>query len=176
VKGVASEIPGRNGCPPDSDGDGILDPQDACPMVPGPADPDPTKNGCPKARVEKDQIVITERVEFETDSAKLLESSSGILIAVMNVLREHTEIGQVLVQGHTDNVGGPTYNKHLSEQRAKSVVKWLVNHGVDQRRLLDAGYGLERPIDSNKTAAGRQRNRRVEFHILESDGKRVGSQ
>jgi OOP family OmpA-OmpF porin len=176
VKGVASEIPGRNGCPPDSDGDGIFDPQDACPMIPGPADPDPTKNGCPKARVEKDQIVITERVEFETDSAKLLESSNGILIAVMNVLREHTEIGQVLVQGHTDNVGGATYNKHLSEQRAKSVVKWLVNHGVDQRRLLDAGFGLERPIDSNKTAAGRQRNRRVEFHILESDGKRVGSQ
>jgi OmpA-OmpF porin, OOP family len=175
--GVSSDVPGKNGCPVlDSDGDGILDPQDACPTVPGPADPDPTKNGCPKARIEKDQIVITERVEFETDSAKLLESSNGILNAVLNVLAEHPEVGQVLVEGHTDNVGGATYNKHLSEQRAKSVVKWLLQHGVNPRRLLDAGFGLERPIDSNNTAAGRQRNRRVEFHILESDGKRVGSQ
>jgi outer membrane protein OmpA-like peptidoglycan-associated protein len=160
-------VPGRNGCPPDSDGDGIIDPKDACPGIPGPPDPDPTKNGCPKARIEKDQIVITERVEFETDSAKLLESSNGILIAVLNILQEHTELTKVLVEGHTDNVGGAVYNKGLSERRAKSVVKWLVDHGVDKLRLIDAGIGLERPIDTNSTAAGRQRNRRVEFHIVE---------
>jgi OOP family OmpA-OmpF porin len=176
VPGVASEIPGRNGCPPDSDGDGIPDPQDACPTVPGPADPDPTKNGCPKARIEKDQIVITERVEFETDSAKLLTSSNGILVAVLNIMQEHNELTRVLVEGHTDNVGGAVYNKGLSERRAKSVVKWLVEHGIPRARLLDAGIGLERPIDTNSTAAGRQRNRRVEFHILQNDGKQVSNQ
>lgn len=171
--GVPSDIPGRNGCPiKDSDGDGIMDPQDACPTVPGPANADPTKNGCPPARIEKDQIVITERVEFETDSAKLLDSSTGILIAVMNVMKEHTELKRILVEGHTDNVGGAKYNKGLSERRAKSVVKWLVDHGVEAGRLLDAGIGLERPIDTNSTSAGRQRNRRVEFHILETEGKR----
>ena len=165
--GVRSEVPGRNGCPPDSDGDGIIDPKDACPGIPGPPNADPTKNGCPPARIEKDQIVITERVEFETDSAKLLESSNGILIAVMNILREHTELTKVLVEGHTDNVGGAVYNKGLSERRAKSVVKWLVDHGVEKSRLIDAGIGLERPIDTNSTSAGRQKNRRVEFHIVE---------
>jgi OOP family OmpA-OmpF porin len=169
--GVRSEVPGRNGCPPDSDGDGIIDPKDACPGIPGPPDPDPTKNGCPKARIEKDQIVITERVEFETDSAKLLESSNGILVAVMNILKEHDELTKVLVEGHTDNVGGAVYNKGLSERRAKSVVKWLVDHGIDRLRLIDAGIGLERPIDTNSTAAGRQRNRRVEFHIVAGDAK-----
>jgi OOP family OmpA-OmpF porin len=175
--GVASNEPGRNGCPVrDSDGDGIMDLQDACPTVPGPADPDPTKNGCPKARIEKNQIVITERVEFETDSAKLLNSSTGILIAVLNVLQEHGELSKVLVEGHTDNVGGATYNKGLSERRARSVVTWLVEHGVPKQRLLDAGFGLERPLDTNDTAEGRQRNRRVEFHILESDGKPVENQ
>jgi outer membrane protein OmpA-like peptidoglycan-associated protein len=166
--GVATDDPNTNGCPPDSDGDSILDPKDACPTVPGPPDPDPKKNGCPKARIEKDQIVITERVEFETDSAKLLGSSNGILIAVLNVLNEHPEITKLLVEGHTDHVGGPAYNKQLSERRAKSVVKWLVEHGVPQPRLLDAGFGLSRPLDTNHTAAGRQRNRRVEFHIVET--------
>lgn len=171
--GVRSDIPGRNGCPIlDSDGDGILDPQDACPTVPGPANADPEKNGCPPARIEKDQIVITERVEFEFDSAKLRDSSTGILIAVLNILKEHTELKRVLVEGHTDDVGGAKYNKSLSERRAKSVVKWLVDHGVESDRLLDAGIGLERPIDTNDTAAGRQKNRRVEFHILERDGER----
>jgi len=171
VPGVPSDIEGRNGCPIlDSDGDGINDPQDACPTVPGPANPDPEKNGCPPARIEKDQIVITERVEFKTDSAELLGSSTGILTAVMNILKEHTELKRVLVEGHTDNVGGARYNKGLSERRARSVVKWLVEHGVEPHRLLDAGIGLERPIDTNETSAGRQKNRRVEFHILE--GKR----
>lgn len=171
--GVPSDIEGRNGCPiKDSDGDGILDPQDACPTVPGPANADPEKNGCPPARIENDQIVITERVEFKTDSAELLGTSTGILTAVMNILKEHTELKRVLVEGHTDNVGGARYNKGLSERRAKSVVKWLVEHGVEPHRLLDAGIGLERPIDTNNTAAGRQKNRRVEFHILESAGSR----
>ncbi|HEX4354342.1 MAG TPA: OmpA family protein, partial [Polyangiales bacterium] len=173
VPGVASSVPGRNGCPPDSDGDGIFDDEDACPTVPGPRDPDPAKNGCPKARVEKNQIVITERVEFETDSAKLLASSSGILNAVLDVLNQHPEISQLLVEGHTDNVGAASYNKGLSERRARSVVTWLVEHGIPRTHLLDAGFGLERPIDTNSTAAGRQRNRRVEFHILERDGKPV---
>jgi OmpA-OmpF porin, OOP family len=170
VPGPASDVPGHNGCP-DTDGDTIIDPVDACPTVPGPADPDPTKNGCPKARIEKDQIVITERVEFKTDSAELLPSSSGILEAVLTILREHDELTKVLVEGHTDNVGDPAYNKRLSDRRAKSVVSWLVSHGVPKERLDSAGLGLERPIDSNSTAAGRQRNRRVEFHIVESADK-----
>jgi outer membrane protein OmpA-like peptidoglycan-associated protein len=172
LPGVRSPVPGHNGCP-DQDGDGIIDPQDACPTVPGPADPDPAKNGCPPARIEKNQIVITERVEFETGSDKLLGSSTGILVAVLNILQEHGELGKVLVEGHTDNVGGAVYNKGLSERRAKSVVAWLVAHGVPKVRLLDAGFGLERPLDTNDTAAGRQRNRRVEFHIVESGGKPV---
>jgi OOP family OmpA-OmpF porin len=166
LPGPRSSEPGHNGCP-DSDGDTIIDPQDACPTIPGPPDPDPTKNGCPKARIEKDQIVITERVEFVTDSDKLLGSSTGILIAVLNILQEHDELTKVVVEGHTDNVGGAVYNKGLSERRASSVVRWLVAHGIPEERLLKTGFGLERPLDTNDTAAGRQRNRRVEFHIVD---------
>ncbi|MEY4583003.1 MAG: hypothetical protein RL701_7706 [Pseudomonadota bacterium] len=178
VPGTANDDPAKNGCPlmlmdRDEDGDGILPPLDACPAWPGPAHDDPTTNGCPLARIEKDQIVITERIEFEFDSATLLTASSGVLTAVLNVLREHPELNVVLIEGHTDSIGDATYNKVLSEQRAAAVRSWLITHGVDSARLLDAGFGLKRPIDTNDTAEGRQRNRRVEFHIIERDGKRL---
>ena len=58
-------------------------------------------------------------------------------------------------------------NKKLSEGRAASVVAWLTSHGIDAARLSSAGYGFERPLDSNATEAGRKNNRRVEFHIEE---------
>jgi OmpA-OmpF porin, OOP family len=161
--------PAQHGCPADRDGDGIPDAEDACPDAQG----DRNQRGCPVARVEKDQIVIAERVEFELDSDRLLAISSSVLTAVMNLLREHTELSVVLVEGHTDDIGDAAYNKQLSQRRASAVRRWLIEHGVEPARLLDAGFGLERPLDTNGTPEGRQRNRRVEFHILEKNGVRV---
>ncbi len=173
--GVKTDDPKTNGCPPpkDRDKDGILDPDDACPDAPGPANTDPKKNGCPAARVEQGQIKILERVEFENNSAKIRPVSDKILNAVLDIMKEHPEFNKLSVEGHTDNHGQAAYNKRLSEQRAASVVKWLVEHGVARDRLSAQGFGLERPIDTNATEEGRQNNRRVEFHILEIDGKAV---
>jgi OOP family OmpA-OmpF porin len=162
----------RNGCP-DSDGDKIVDPKDACPATAGPENADPQKNGCPKARVESGQIKIIERVEFATNSSKLLSSSDEILTAVLEVLNARPEITKVSVNGHTDNVGGAAYNKSLSQRRAKAVAQWLVKHGIAKKRVMSHGYGLEQPLDSNDTEAGRQRNRRVEFQIVELDGQSI---
>jgi OOP family OmpA-OmpF porin len=172
--GVPSDDPTKNGCPGDRDGDGIVDPQDACPDTPGEANEDPTKNGCPKARIEKGQIKILEMIQFKTNSAEILAESEGILEAVRAIMAEHAEITRISIEGHTDNVGKPAYNKKLSERRAASVVKWLTGHGIEKSRLASAGFGLERPIDSNFTSEGRDRNRRVEFHIREVDGKPTG--
>lgn len=171
--GEASRDPKKHGCPApkDTDGDGVLDPDDACPTVAGPPSSDPQKNGCPKARVEAGQIKIIERVEFATDSAKLLSSSDEILNAVLQVFSEHAEITKVSIEGHTDNRGGAAHNKSLSQRRAQSVVKWLQKHGVDKKRLSSKGFGLEKPIDSNDSDDGRQRNRRVEFQIVQIDGE-----
>jgi len=173
--GVKTDDPKTNGCPPpkDRDQDGILDPDDACPDAPGPANTDPKKNGCPAARVEQGQIKILERVEFENNSAKIRPVSDKILNAVLDVMKAHPEFNRLSVEGHTDNHGAAAYNKRLSEQRAAAVVKWLVAHGVARERLSAQGFGLERPIDTNATEEGRQNNRRVEFHILEVDGKPV---
>jgi OOP family OmpA-OmpF porin len=169
--GVASEDPSKNGCPPDIDGDGILDRDDACPHDPGPPNADPNKNGCPVAIVQEDQIKIFERVEFAFNSAKLLPSSDVVLNAVLDILNEHDEITLVRVEGHTDNVGRAKYNLKLSRKRADSVLKWLVEHGIDSNRLQAEGYGFERPLVDNDTPENRQTNRRVEFHIVEIDNK-----
>jgi OOP family OmpA-OmpF porin len=65
------------------------------------------------------------------------------------------------------------YNFKLSGRRAASVVQWLVQHGIAKKRLTSEGFGLERPLADNATEEGREKNRRVEFHIREMDGKPV---
>jgi len=168
--GEKTNDPKTNGCPKkpvDTDGDGILDPDDACPKEAGPKDPDPKKNGCPKVQIASGQIKIIEQVKFKTNSAEILKESDLILTAVAKVLKDHPEIKHVRVEGHTDNRGTPAYNKDLSQKRAASVVAWLVKAGVAKNRLASAGFGQEKPVDTNDTEEGRQNNRRVEFHIEE---------
>lgn len=171
--GIRTTDPTTNGCPPpkDTDKDGIFDPEDACPEAPGERNSDPKKNGCPAARVEQGQIKILERVEFENNSATLRPESDRILQAVLAVMNEHPEFTKLSVEGHTDNRGGANHNMDLSRRRAASVMKWLTDHGVDKKRLSSKGFGMTKPIDTNDTDEGRQNNRRVEFHILEKDGK-----
>ena len=158
VPGVKTSDPKTNGCPPvnpDRDGDGIPFQADACPDVAGPANPDPTKNGCPLARVEGGQIKITEQVKFAEGSARLLKDSDGVLNAVLELLNKHPEIAKLKIEGHTDNKGQAAFNKTLSGQRAGSGAG--VAGAAQGRRgaaLESAGYGADRPIDSNGTGRG----------------------
>jgi OmpA-OmpF porin, OOP family len=171
VPGVRDPDPKKNGCPGDRDHDGIIDPEDACPDAPGVRDPDPKKNGCPLVIVTAKEIKISQQVKFKFDSAEILPESDTILGAVKTVLDAHPEIKKVRVEGHTDNVGKPAYNKTLSQKRAAAVMKWLTDKGIDKKRLGFQGFGQEEPIDSNDTETGRTNNRRVAFTILERDGE-----
>jgi outer membrane protein OmpA-like peptidoglycan-associated protein len=172
VPGAKSSDPRDNGCPidRDRDHDGIPNEDDACPREAGPRDPDPRKNGCPKAVLRGAEIRILDQVRFEPASARIVpgKASVDVLTAVKDVLVEHPEITKIEVQGHTDNRGDPKANKRLSLERARAVVKWLVAHGLPAARFTAVGYGDERPLDSNATDAGRQTNRRVEFHATET--------
>ena len=167
--GVANEDPKKHGCPPppDTDGDGIVDPEDACPNDPGPANADPKKHGCPKAIVTGNEIRIMERVEFDTGKSTIRkESKDGVLTAVLEILKKYEDIELVSVEGHTDNRGVKYLNLKLSQARASAVVKWLVDNGIDRRRLTAKGFGQEHPLTTNDNEEGRQTNRRVEFIIL----------
>jgi outer membrane protein OmpA-like peptidoglycan-associated protein len=167
VPGVPSTDPKKNGCPPDTDGDGITDDIDACPNEPGPANADPAKNGCPLVVVRDKEIVIGEQVQFEVDQSVIKKESDGLLDTIAKVLKEHPEIAKIEVQGHTDNTGKAAHNKLLSKARADAVRRALVKRGVGDRRLVAQGYGQERPIGDNDVEAGRAKNRRVQFVILE---------
>ncbi len=154
-----------DGCPEkDNDGDGVLDDDDECPDEPG-SPPD----GCPsgEATYREKQIFIRGKIQFETNSAKLKPSSNRLIDGVAVILREHSEIRHVRVEGHTDDVGPAGSNQELSARRADSVRDALVKRGIDSRRLTIRGYGESRPIAPNKTKAGRSKNRRVEFKITE---------
>jgi outer membrane protein OmpA-like peptidoglycan-associated protein len=135
-----------------------LDVQAAPPGVPAPPPPPPVKT---------EQIHITERVEFETDSAKLQRVSHKVLDQVVEVLRKNPDIELIEVQGHTDNTGTADHNRQLSQARAESVRDYLVTSGkIAAARVQAKGYGQDRTLASNDTAEGKQKNRRVEFHIL----------
>lgn len=170
--GVESDDPEKHGCPApkDRDGDGIMNPEDACPDDPGVASEDPKKNGCPKAKIVGKKIEILERVEFDTGKATIRDTSTGVLEAVLKILKDNPGIKKLSIEGHTDNRGNRGYNRALSRRRAAAVVKWLVDRGIERGRLTSQGFGPDKPIDNNDTAEGRQNNRRVEFNIVENEG------
>jgi outer membrane protein OmpA-like peptidoglycan-associated protein len=111
-------------------------------------------------------IVISDKVQFQVNSADLLEVSFPLLDEVVKVMQDNPQIELVRVEGHTDSTGKPDYNKTLSQQRAESVMKYLIAKGVPGARLTAEGFGQERPIADNSDPAGQEMNRRVEFVIV----------
>jgi outer membrane protein OmpA-like peptidoglycan-associated protein len=168
--GVKSDDAARNGCPlpTDRDGDKINDELDACPEQAGEPDADPARNGCPRVSLQGDRVQVLDRIEFENGKATLTPESEPILAAVAKLLLDHPEIRKLDVQGHTDSRGQHARNVDLSKRRAAAVVRWLGEHGIETERLSSQGFGPDRPLDDNASDAGRQRNRRVEFHVVDT--------
>jgi OmpA-OmpF porin, OOP family len=111
-------------------------------------------------------LVLTLRdVLFETGKAELLPGAMRTIDKVAEFLIKNPQ-RNVLIEGHTDSVGGDEYNVTLSEQRANSVRSALIDYEVPPERITIKGYGKKFPVASNDTPAGRQQNRRVEIVIL----------
>ncbi len=165
-----------DGCPEslnDMDSDGVPDTQDACPREPGVKSDDPAKNGCPefiRRGKDSDLIEVLREVEFAFDRADLAQGAFPILNEVVRLLKVNPDIELVRIEGHTDDYGSHKYNDDLSQARADSVMRYLVQRGIAEGRLEAKGVGKRRPIFDNSTAEGRQKNRRVEFHIVKSKG------
>lgn len=186
----------EDGCPElDNDGDGVADTADKCATVSGPVEnngcPDtdrdkdtvvdrldncPDEAGKPENHGCKDKqlVVITptklqilEIVYFQVNKAALLPRSNKLLDQVAKVLVAHPEIAKLRIEGHTDDRGNDTYNLKLSQQRADSVMKYLVKKGVAADRLEAKGFGETLPLDPAKTNEARAANRRVEFNIVQ---------
>ncbi len=171
----------NNGCPsddePDADHDGVcsewvttkkLTKQfadqctgiDRCPDVAG-----DDGHGCPKKAVEK-----LDGVTFKSGKATLESNAKLILKNVAKKLNtaEYMDLN-IVIQGHTDNVGKEASNQKLSENRAKEVMKALTKAGIKKNRIKAIGMGSSCPVDDNNTADGREMNRRIEMHFATPD-------
>jgi OOP family OmpA-OmpF porin len=160
----------KDGCPdPDNDKDRILDVDDKCPNEPETYNGYQDEDGCPdKGRVvvHKGRIEILDKIYFETNKAVIKPVSFPILNAIAATLKGNPQILQIEIQGHADERGSDTHNMKLTDARAKSVRRYLVEKGVSVKRLLAKGYGETRPVDKRHNEEAWSKNRRVEFVIL----------
>ena len=164
----------EDGCPePDNDRDEVLDVRDACPDEPEDRDGYQDEDGCPEPGPDAvvvtrtdSRLLINQRIFFDFDSDTIRNVSFPVLDEVANTIRRNPDILRMRVEGYTDDRGTPEYNLDLSYRRARSVVEYLVDRGVERSRLEFAGYGREHGVADNDTPEGQSLNRRVEFTIL----------
>lgn len=150
------------GCMLDTDNDSIFDYEDLCPTIPGVKE----NKGCPEIKREIRNILnkAMQGIQFENGKATIKKKSYNILNNIAQIFIDNPSY-IIEVQGHTDNVGQHDYNIDLSDRRAHTVRTYLINKGVPATRITAHGYGPDVPIDTNETAEGRAKNRRVEFKI-----------
>jgi outer membrane protein OmpA-like peptidoglycan-associated protein len=113
-------------------------------------------------KTEVGKAIVLEGVVFKSGSTDITVASNAILNSAKKTLEENPEI-TVQIQGFTDNVGSVKKNLKLSQKRAQAVKAWLVKNGIAASRITSEGYGDTNPRGDNKTAEGRQMNRRIEF-------------
>ena len=146
----------------DSDGDGVLDSLDKCPNTPKGIKVD--SKGCPVAIPDK--VSITLLVEFDYDKSFVRPQYHSDIEKVANFLKAYPKTTGEL-EGHADSIGSDDYNMNLSRRRAESVKNYLVEKfNVDASRLSAVGFGESKPVATNDTKDGRQKNRRVVANIV----------
>ena len=154
----------NKGCPwPDTDGDGVADKDDKCPTVKGTV----ANNGCPEVSDEaiKKLNDYAKTILFDTGKFSFQKQTFPVLKAITAILKEYPT-AKFSIEGHTDNVGKADFNQKLSDGRANAVKQYLIDNGIDPFRLTSKGFGMDNPIDTNKTAKGRANNRRVEVKLF----------
>ena len=159
-----------DGCPEkDNDNDGIDDDQDKCPNKAEIMNGFEDEDGCPdmkpqpkKKPMAKKAKIVLHGVTFESGKSILKETSFEKLAGVAQTLLENPEV-VIEISGHTDNRGSKKLNKKLSLARAQSVVDYLISEGVGKNQLSSKGYGPSKPVETNRTADGRAKNRRIEM-------------
>ena len=157
-----------DGCPVrDTDGDGIMDDVDKCPKEPETKNGYEDTDGCPDEiprEVQKFTGAI-QGITFDQGKATIRRTSEATLRAAVDVLKKYPSI-RLEITGHTSSEGAEDFNQRLSEDRANAVRLWLIDHDIDASRIVARGAGESEPVADNRTAAGRKKNRRIEFTVL----------
>ena len=159
-----------DGCPVrDKDGDGIFDDKDKCIDEPETKNGFEDADGCPDKMPDKVKKFtgVVQGIVFDQGKATIRKESNAVLGGAVKVLLEFTSVG-IEISGHTSSEGDPAFNDKLSQERADAVKQWLVERGVGAERIKTRGVGSAEPIADNKTNAGRAKNRRIEFKVLQT--------
>ena len=163
----------EDGCPElDNDQDGIPDARDECPDRPEIINAIEDEDGCPddgRVELKAGMVALDEQVRFLPGTAGLDPASLPLIGELATVLRATPAVRKIRIEAHTDSDGEEADNLRLSAARAEAVAEALADLGVDPGRLDARGFGEMYPLDTNQTEAGRARNRRVEFIIVERD-------
>jgi len=152
----------NKGCPwPDRDGDGVPDKDDQCPDLVGTV----ANMGCPEVTesVRKALLDYAKTILFDTGKSTIKAESSAVLDNIADILDDYPNV-RFRIEGHTDSTGSAERNQALSQERAQSVMNYLIGKGIPSNRMTAVGYGEDRPIADNNTREGRRTNRRVEIH------------
>lgn len=137
------------------------------PVVPEKNSPDNSPSKTTTTQSSTQLAVVSEGVknlQFETSSAIILSPSFPALDALAKMLIDNPSV-HFLIEGYTDNIGDPTDNITLSQNRAEAVKSYIVSKGVDEKRITAKGYGDTKPVASNETPEGRAQNRRVDMRV-----------
>jgi outer membrane protein OmpA-like peptidoglycan-associated protein len=143
------------------------------PFPPLPIQADRPPPGPDRVVLTASSIQIADKVQFETGKAEILPESFALLDEVAEVFLDNEQITLVQVEGHTDKTGSASINKKLSQQRAESVRAYLIDKGVNKKRMVAKGFGPERPLAQGDDDASLEQNRRVEFNILKQGPKKT---
>ncbi len=151
----------------DSDGDGVVDRDDACPAEPGQPSTDAQINGCPGKMVlaTMGELKILERIHFAKTKSAIAEESTPLIDDTIAALKSSPQIAHLAVEGHASS--DEPAAQRLSIQRANAVVARMVAGGIDPARLVAKGFGATKPIDPSQSDDAHMRNRRVEFRVVE---------
>jgi len=131
--------------------------------------PPPPPKAPSRVEIRDNKIEIHEKIQFELAKATIKPESYSLLDEIVAVIKAAPHIKKISIEGHASADGDAAFNKRLSADRAKSVRAYLVEHGIAEDMLVAAGFGVEKPIASNDSEDGREKNRRVEFNITEQD-------
>jgi outer membrane protein OmpA-like peptidoglycan-associated protein len=151
--------------------------KDKCPNDPETYNGFQDEDGCPdkgKVIIEGSDILIMDKVLFQTASAEILPESFPIIDAVATTLKHHPEFLVVEVAGHADERSNDDYNLRLTQDRARSVVEAMVQRGLDRARLVSQGYGEYCPVDTAHGPKAWDKNRRVEFKVVKTEDGLTG--
>lgn len=156
------------GCPGDTDQDGIADPEDKCPTEAETKNGFEDADGCPDELPQalKQFTGVIAGIEFDLGKSSIRASSFDVLEQAAKTLEEYPTL-KVEIAGHTDDTGAHDYNVALSLERANAVKSFLVSKGVSADRVTTRGAGPDEPVVAEKSKSARQKNRRIEFHIIQ---------